>query len=156
MPEGLGWICGQPDGQGLLCNYPPHPPDLPHSWAAVQVREDAVLKVTTELEIGRGPQPPASGVQRPDFVMFGIPQRDGSVILFASTDFNEAELRSIVRGLKPVKVGGLTARIEDRSTTLRVDMGSFTMLRGETYIDALRTLMETWRPPEPGRLAIED
>jgi hypothetical protein len=114
-------------------------------------------RVTTgPLEATRGPEPRRHGpgdisYPRPDFVLFGIADTTGGVLLFASDQMSQAELQSRVEKIDLIPVAQVLARVPDRRTTLRVELRSFTMIRAETYIDALRSLMETWRPPEPQR-----
>jgi len=123
---------------------PYEPPDAPYQVA------------TGPLEVTRGPEPRQHGLgdiayPRPDFVLFGIADVTGGVLLFASDQMSQAELESRVEKIDLIPVAQVLARVPDRRTTLRVELRSFTMIRAETYIDALRSLMTTWRPPEPQR-----
>ncbi len=115
---------------------------------------DPYKVATGPLEVTRGPAPRHDfgdiAYPRPDFVLFGIRDVGGGVLLFASDQMSQAELESRVEKMDLIPVGPLLARVPDRRTTLRVELRSFTVIRAETYIDALRSLMETWRPPEPG------
>lgn len=94
----------------------------------------------------------ADSYPRPKFVMFGIDDDlHGGVILFASRELDLAELKSQVLGLEKEYFAGLGLfRLEKRRTTLHVEMKKFTMIRAETYTEALASLLTTWRPPEPG------
>jgi hypothetical protein len=131
------------------------------STTGLQEAEDEPFRVRTgPLEVSRGPEPKHGfgdiGYPRPDFVLFGIADPFGGVILFASDQMSQAELESKIQGFDLIPVGRALARVPDRRTTLKVEMRSFTMIRADTYGDALRSLMETWRPPEPGtRPALE-
>jgi hypothetical protein len=119
------------------------------------------------LQASTGPmprrQPGASGATpggmgRPDFVLFGIPEPGGDgVILFASSSLTQSQLESSVRGLKKAEWGESrrTAYLEDRRTSLAVEMDSFTMMRADTYAGALRSLATVWRPPGPARPQLE-
>jgi hypothetical protein len=85
----------------------------------------------------------------PDFVLFGIADSYGGVILFASKALSKAELESRVHGLEKTLIGSRTMYLEDRRTTFSCEFRDFTMIRADTYIDALRSLLTTWKPPEP-------
>lgn len=109
-------------------------------------------KVTTgPLEVGRGPLPgpgfSTPGYPRPDFVLFGIQDPLGGVILFASAQLSQAELKSEAERMDLIPVGARLARVPVVKTTLHVEMRSFTMIRAETYMDALRSLGDVWQPP---------
>lgn len=100
---------------------------------------------------------------KPDFVMFGIQEPHGGVILFASTQLTQAELKSEVDGYMSsckgcgypdVHTSCRGMHIPVRVTTLKVGIAQFTMIRAETYGGALRSLMETWQPPEPRRMQL--
>jgi hypothetical protein len=91
-------------------------------------------------------------LSRPDFVLFGITDPLGGVILFASKELTKAKLESKVVGLEVVPLGPIVkARVADRRTTLYAEFKNFTMIRAETYPEAFRSLMSTWRPPDPRR-----
>jgi hypothetical protein len=91
-------------------------------------------------------------VAGPDFVLFGIPDKYGGVILFASKSLSRAVLESRVLGLKEEYIPGLgKVRLADRRTAIACEMKDMTMIRGATYAEALRSVLETWQPPElPG------
>jgi hypothetical protein len=88
---------------------------------------------------------------RPDFVLFGIANPAGGVVLFASGDLVQASLERKAGDLFPVFPGFVAPLAPEVRTTLFVEMRKFTMIYAATYGEALRRLMESWQPPEPQR-----
>lgn len=108
-------------------------------------------RVTTgPLEVTRGPQPgPGSpAYPRPDFVMWGIREPGRGVLLFVTTDMSVAQLTNEIERLDLIPVGRALARIPVTKTTLHVEMRSFTMIRADSYPEALLSLRDNWTPPE--------
>lgn len=93
---------------------------------------------------------------KPDFVLFGIADKHGGVILFASGDLNKARMET-TESIETVDIPGFrnNVRLPKRKTELEVEFEQHTMIRADTYIEALRSLGESgWHPPEPGQRAI--
>lgn len=91
----------------------------------------------------------------PDWVMLGVPNPQGGVMIIASLELTQAELRlEAEMNLDSFFyiVGADTLKHYELSATMR----SVVITVGETYADALRTLMENWKPTEPRRQAIGD
>lgn len=92
-----------------------------------------------------------SGYPSPDFVLFGMGDGAGGVMLLASSVLSRASLGRSTPGYHI----GMGMRIPDYAWDLTCEMRQVTIIRAESYADAFRTLMTTWRPPEPQRPAIE-
>lgn len=94
-----------------------------------------------------------SGGERmcPDWVMLGVPRPDGSVMIFASVELRDAELRHEVDDLD------LEALSRDRDWRvpwarrrffLTVELKTYVMAHGATYAEALARLMREWSPEQ--------
>jgi hypothetical protein len=102
------------------------------------------VRYTESTTLPPSPRP----ASRPEFVLFGIADAYGGVILFASRKLTRSQLESKVFGVKKTLIGSRVMYLEDRRTTFSCEFADFTMIRSDTYIDALRSLLTTWRPPE--------
>jgi hypothetical protein len=92
-----------------------------------------------------------SGYPSPDFVLFGMGDGAGGVMLLASSVLSQASLNRSVPGY----LIGMGMRIPDYAWELTCEMRQVTIIRAGSYADAFRTLMNTWKPPEPqGRPAL--
>lgn len=110
---------------------------------------DEPFRVTTgPLEVTHGPAPANPAYPRPDFVMWGVREPGRGVLLFVTTDMSQAQLVSEVERLDLIPVGRALARVPVTKTTLHVEMHSFTMIRANSYPEALMSLRDNWRPPE--------
>jgi hypothetical protein len=88
----------------------------------------------------------AGTLLRPEFVIVGIAVA-GGVLLFGSTTLDDAQLRRRIVGIDRVPLrhgGGPIARIPKEKITLTVGMRDFIQVYGETYPEALRTLLGEW------------
>lgn len=95
-----------------------------------------------------------SGQPRPDFVILGVPNPDGGVLIVASKELSQAELESTADELDMWEVGR-RLRMSRTTYTLTAQMRSIHMVIGPDYGSALRTLFEQWTPPtEAGRRGI--
>ena len=85
-------------------------------------------------------------VQRPDFMIVGLTLPAGDVLLFASTTLTRAELERKLDGFKliPVAEDMRLARVPKERIIVTAEMRNFTMIHGEDYPSALRSLMEDW------------
>jgi hypothetical protein len=109
------------------------------------------FKVTTgPLEVSR-PLAHLDGdgaAMTPDFVMVGVPQLGGGVMLFASRTLTQAALRREVRGFDIVPItareNGPVARVPRERRTITAEMTSFQVIYGDSYPEALRSLLEMW------------
>lgn len=93
----------------------------------------------------------------PDWVMLGVAGDDGSVYIYASSDMTQAELEAVrdEPDLFDPYDASRTFR-QDLRIILRAEMKTVTVVRGETYAQALRILLQGWTPPEPARPAISE
>lgn len=95
----------------------------------------------------------------PDWVILGTANRDGDgVIIYASADLTEAELRVVERsdlsdGWPGPKEAFLRASRVDH-VVMSTKMKTYIWVRGATYEDALRTLFEQWEPKRQDRSAV--
>jgi hypothetical protein len=88
---------------------------------------------------------------RPTYVMFGIDNPAGGVVLFASGDLVQASLEKQARDLFPLIPGFSIPAAPEVRTTLFVEMREFVMVYAATHGEALRKLMGDWEPPEVQR-----
>lgn len=88
---------------------------------------------------------------RPDFVLFGVANPAGGVVLFASSDLVQASVDRKDGDLFPVFPGFTAPLAPEIRTTLFVELRKFTMIYADDYGEALRRLMGTWEPPEVQR-----
>lgn len=95
--------------------------------------------------------PASDAWPRPDFVMYGIANPAGGVVLFASADLVQASLKKQARDLFPLFPGFSAPAAPELRTTLFVEMRKFVMIYAPDYGEALRRLMGSWEPPEPRR-----
>jgi len=91
---------------------------------------------------------------RPDFVLFGVANPAGGVILFASADLVQASVDRKDRDLFPIFPGFAAPLTPEIRTTLFVELRKFTMIYADDYGEALRRLMDSWQPPPPKRRAL--
>lgn len=104
---------------------------------------------TGPLEVAHGPAPDdTDGDEVPDFVMVGLPGANGMVRLFASRTLTRAQLQRRVAGIMLIPVtpnpNGPKACVPDVRLAVVAEMKDFTQVVGDTYRDALRSLMELW------------
>lgn len=90
---------------------------------------------------------------RPDFVVVGASDPDGGVILLASKDLHQAELKAVADLERDWGNEGRRIRIR-HTYMLTTEMGSVTVVRAPDYSTAWRTLFQTWTPPEPRQAAL--
>ncbi|MGW6698835.1 hypothetical protein [Nocardia sp. NPDC055049] len=96
---------------------------------------------------------------RPDFVILGAPHPEGGVIVLASKELTQAELRTELNEDELFGGYGYDRRIgsvlRDYRTTLSTELRGYTMVLADTYGQAMANLFEQWTPPEPaGRQSI--
>jgi hypothetical protein len=84
--------------------------------------------------------------QAPDWVLIGVQDAQGVAVLAAS-NLTQAQLRRRVDGFKKGWLGGRYPIIKNN---LVLEFEDFTMIRGSSYAECMRTLAEHWQPPEPG------
>lgn len=92
---------------------------------------------------------------RPDWVILGSPNGDGSYTVLASAVLDSAELNMRSRNAY-YTFGPSYApfRESDRSITLKVEMEDFVAITASSYAACLRALFEDWTPAPAQRLAI--
>jgi hypothetical protein len=94
----------------------------------------------------------------PDWVILGTAERDGGVVIYASTDLAEAELRVVERSdlsdgwPGPREAFARASRVDH--VVMSTKMKTYIWVRGATYRDALRTLFEQWEPKRQERPAV--
>lgn len=94
---------------------------------------------------------PGYNTLRPEWVILGAPQPDGSVMIFASSELSTAELKAEVKTHDIRSTDSWPVRKTVEPTyTLTVVMPNFVMIHAPTYADALKHLFTKWSPPEPG------
>ena len=90
---------------------------------------------------------------RPDWVVFGTPEADGKVAVYASKDLTRAEIEARCESgvgydlLDEMR----TFAIQVRRYTLTVEMKTFTMVVADSYPQAFEYLFRSWSP-EPDRV----
>lgn len=92
---------------------------------------------------------------RPDWVILGSPNGDGSYTVLASAVLDSAELN--MRSRNACYIFGPSYapfRESDRSITLKVEMEDFVAITASSYAACLRALFEDWTPAPAQRLAI--
>lgn len=82
----------------------------------------------------------------PNWVMVGTTQPDGTVVILASTDLSQAELRHETEWLWDDLGPRRLHRLAFSWCELTVRMGTYVMASGSTYEEALRRLFEHWSP----------
>jgi hypothetical protein len=96
---------------------------------------------------------------RPDWVILGSPNGDGSYTVLASAVLDSAELN--VRREAPYsylsrhETWADPLSLLDRSITLKVEMEDFVAITASSYAACLRALFEDWTPAPAQRLAIQ-
>jgi hypothetical protein len=106
---------------------------------------DSGLQVTPSTRTG--------SFMKPDFVMVGVQNGAGGVLLFASMSLTDAELRREVQAFDLVPVAGRVASIPRMDITVTAKMLDFTVIHADSYGEAVQSLQEQWarnQQPEPG------
>lgn len=94
---------------------------------------------------------------RPDFVMLGVREPDGSASIYASTELRHADL--IAHREAPLAVMlsmDDPRRIPPTRFELEAVLGSYAEGHGASYAEALLDLMRTWQPPDAQRALVEE
>jgi hypothetical protein len=101
-------------------------------------------QTTDQARQRQGGSPPQ--YQRPDFMIVGLTLPAGDVLVFASTELTQAQLVRETQGFDLIEVmeGMRLARVPIERITVRAEMRSFTIIHGDDYPSALRSLMEMW------------
>lgn len=102
------------------------------------------------IEDGRQQQQGFPGeMQRPDWVMLGIPSSDGRVVLMASKELTQAEL-SMEAEVDPFDWRLDPYRIVNpiRRYFVTAEMKTYVIIVANTYGAALTTLMRQWQPDQ--------
>lgn len=82
----------------------------------------------------------------PDFVVFGVPLDDGTVMLYASNELSEIELRHEVENAFLEEEYHLFSPPVDHFF-LSTQMRSIVVIHAINYAAAFRALMDSWQPP---------
>jgi hypothetical protein len=113
----------------------------------LELREDHPFRVTSSgLQVT--PSVRTGGAcMKPDFVMVGVQNGAGGVLLFASMTLSSAELRREVDRDDPfdyVDTGHGVARLPKERISVTAEMRDFTLIHAESYGAAIKTLHEQW------------
>lgn len=98
---------------------------------------------------------------RPDFVMLGVREPDGSCSIYASTELRHADLVAhrehpleviMAAAAKGIPLTALPAQKFD----LTAELASYAEGHGASYAEALLDLMRTWQPPDATRALVDE
>lgn len=83
----------------------------------------------------------------PDFVVLGVPFKDGQVMVIGSDNLSLAELRiAYEHDYAGDRVGRINTFPGTQSCELSTTMRTYQFVIAATYQEALRQLLESWQP----------
>lgn len=87
---------------------------------------------------------------RPDFVILGAPRPEGGVVVLASKELTQAELRTELLDSDDLFGDRITTRLRDYRTMLSTELRGYNIVMADTYGEAMAKLFAQWTPPAPG------